>query len=444
MTHFASRFAAAFVSIVAVVATGCATGGDVSSENTDHQEAALGVAQGVDYSWGRPSPQGLVDAGYTFAARYLSNGGGGKNISKDEADALTAAGVSVVLVFEQEADAVLGGYARGVSDAQFAAGAAADVGQPGDRPIYFAVDFDAQPSQEGTIDAYFDGVADTIGRGRTGAYGGYYLINRLFNDGKITWGWQAYAWSYGNWDGRAQVRQTDNGQTVAGADVDLDVAMVSDFGQWGGSGGGGDCNAACGNYGCQCVAGQCNGGFCPGTGCSAQETADCGNYGANCVDHQCNGGFADGSGCTALETIDCGNYGAGCVDHKCNGGYAEGTGCTARETLDCGNYGVNCVDHKCDGGFGPGTGCTPRETLDCGNYGANCVDHKCSGGFGTGTGCTAHETLDCGNYGCDCVDHACSGGFCPGTGCTARETLDCGDYGCGCRDHKCSGGACGN
>ncbi len=175
----------------------------------------------------------------------------------------------------------------------------------------------------------------------------------------------------------------------------------------------GDCNAACANYGCQCVDGQCSGGFCPGTGCSAQETADCGAYGVNCVDHQCAGGFG------------------------------PGTGCTARETLDCGNYGANCVDHQCSGGFGTGTGCTARETLDCGNYGANCVDHKCSGGFGTGTGCTARETLDCGNYGCDCVDHECAGGFCPGTGCTARETLDCSNDGCSCNDHKCTGGACG-
>jgi len=32
-------------------------------------------------------------------------------------------------------------------------------------------------------------------------------MQRLFDDGKIAYGWQTYAWSYGNWDGRAQLRQ---------------------------------------------------------------------------------------------------------------------------------------------------------------------------------------------------------------------------------------------
>jgi hypothetical protein len=143
----------------------------------------------------------------------------------------------------------------------------------------------------------------------------------------------------------------------------------------------GSCDAACANYGCQCVAGQCSGGFCPGTGCTADETAACGAFGVNCVDHQCMGGYGPGTGCTAKETIDCGNYGVNCVDHQCMGGYGPGSGCTARETIDCGNYGCDCVDHQCNGGFCPGTGCTARETLDCGNYGCGCAGHKCSGGF---------------------------------------------------------------
>ncbi|MFI2206441.1 hypothetical protein ACH47Z_37915 [Streptomyces sp. NPDC020192] len=53
------------------------------------------------------------------------------------------------------------------------------------------------------------------------------------------WGWQTYAWSGGNWDSRAQLRQVQNDITVAGHDADLDQAMAADFGQWGGKGGGG-------------------------------------------------------------------------------------------------------------------------------------------------------------------------------------------------------------
>jgi Domain of unknown function (DUF1906) len=224
---------ACLLPLCALAVSGCAMSSDPTDEPVSDDSADLGIRQGVDYSWGRPSPAGLHAAGYTFAARYLSYDTSGKNISKGEADALIAAGVDVVANWEQSADAALDGYSRGKSDAQAAAGEAAAAGMPGDRPIYFSVDFDAQPSQEAAIEAYYDGVAAVLGRNRTGAYGGYYLLNRLFNAGKITWGWQTYAWSYGNWDSRAQVRQFQNGVTVAGGSCDLDAAMVADFGQWG-------------------------------------------------------------------------------------------------------------------------------------------------------------------------------------------------------------------
>ena len=66
-----------------------------------------------------------------------------------------------------------------------------------------------------------------------------YPVQRLFNAGKITWGWQTYAWSGGQWDSRAQLRQVQNGMTVDGAACDRDEAWASDFGQWGASGTGG-------------------------------------------------------------------------------------------------------------------------------------------------------------------------------------------------------------
>jgi hypothetical protein len=223
----------AVVSSLALSAMACVGSTGVDDESAGDGSQDLGVEQGVDYSWGRPSPSGLRADGYGFVARYLGHDTSGKSITAGEASGIIAAGLDIVLVFEDSATNALGGYAQGQADASFAAAQAASVGMPGDRPIYFAVDFDAQPSQQGTIDAYFDGVASVIGRDRAGVYGGYYLVDRTFNDGKVAWAWQAYAWSYGNWDPRAQVRQTLNGQEVAGGSVDLDVAMVQDFGQWG-------------------------------------------------------------------------------------------------------------------------------------------------------------------------------------------------------------------
>ena len=222
--------------LVAGALAGCGAADEGAASSTQ----GVVVATGVDYAWARPSPSGLRGDGYTFAARYLSHDGS-KNISASEAGALWSAGVDVVVVWEDGASNVLGGYSQGVADAQVAAQQAAAAGMPSGRPIYFAIDFDEQSSQQGTVDAYFDGVASVIGRARTGAYAGFYAIGRLFDDGKITWAWQTYAWSGGNWDSRAQLRQVQNDITAAGdsACCDLDQAVAPDFGQWHHSGGGG-------------------------------------------------------------------------------------------------------------------------------------------------------------------------------------------------------------
>ncbi len=198
--------------------------------NSASDQQAVTTRYGVDYAWARPSPSSLAADGFTFAARYLSYDTSGKNLSHGEADALIAAGLDVAVVWEQNATDALDGYSRGVQHAQAAAQQAAADGQPGDRPIYFAVDFDATPGDQAAIDSYLDGVASVIGRDRTGLYGGYWPLSRAFDDGKITWGWQTYAWSGGNWDSRAQLRQIQNG--ILNDQADKDEAVADDFGQW--------------------------------------------------------------------------------------------------------------------------------------------------------------------------------------------------------------------
>jgi len=133
------------------------------------------------------------------------------------------------------------------------------------------------------------------------------------------------------------------------------------------------CDEACGNYGCACVDGQCSGGYCPGTGCTAQEIANCGAFGCNCVDHQCNGGYCPGTGCTAKETKDCAAFACDCVDHQCSGGLGcsdKGNGCTAKEMKDCGAYGCGCANHACSGGACGGGGGAGGETGGSGEAGA--------------------------------------------------------------------------
>ncbi|MBS2536883.1 DUF1906 domain-containing protein [Catenulispora sp. NF23] len=164
----------------------------------------------------------------------------------DYSDAsLTAAGLGIVSNWESDG---LQSWQNGVPSDPCSQGAghateaqrqALADGMPATRPIYFSVGFDLQPSIYAALNSYFDGVASVIGRSRTGAYGGYHVVQELFDSGKIAWGWQTYAWSGGSWDSRAQLRQVQNDITVAGHDADLDQAMAADFGQWGGTGGGG-------------------------------------------------------------------------------------------------------------------------------------------------------------------------------------------------------------
>lgn len=185
---------------------------------------------GVDYAWSHPGGAALKAAGQRFAARYLSTDTS-KNLTKAEAADLAAHGIASVVVWETTAKRALAGKTAGATDAKTASALAAACGMPGDRPIYFAVDFDATPTQQTAINAYLDGAASVIGRARVGIYGGYYPVKRALDADKATWAWQTIAWSGGQWDARAHIRQGAQA-TIGGVDCDLNTATRDDYGQW--------------------------------------------------------------------------------------------------------------------------------------------------------------------------------------------------------------------
>ncbi|WP_433242437.1 glycoside hydrolase domain-containing protein [Actinomadura nitritigenes] len=187
---------------------------------------------GVDYAWGRPGVSALQKAGARFACRYLSPDTTGKNLDPSEAKALSDAGIWLVVVWESTASRALAGRSAGAVDARRAAAQALQCGMPVGRPIYFAVDWDASASQQDEINAYLDGAASVLGRDRVGLYAGYGPIKRAFDAGKITYGWQTYAWSGGRWDDRAQLQQYSNDHIINGVGCDYDRATTSDYGQW--------------------------------------------------------------------------------------------------------------------------------------------------------------------------------------------------------------------
>lgn len=188
--------------------------------------------EGVDYAWSRPDPAELYAAGKRFASRYLSYDRTGKNLTAGEAAQLAAAGIAVVCNWEwQEGDAS-NGYDTGRTYALEAVRQAAAVGMPAGRPIYFSVDFDPAGAYD-AVDAYFRGIASVLPVEQIGAYGGYDTIDHLLSAGLIRWAWQTYAWSAGRWHPGAHVQQYRNGVIIAGGDLDLNRALVDDFGQWG-------------------------------------------------------------------------------------------------------------------------------------------------------------------------------------------------------------------
>jgi Domain of unknown function (DUF1906) len=189
------------------------------------------VARGIDYAWARPTVAALKGAGITFASRYLSYDNTGKNLSRAEADYLINGGIPVVCNWEWTEHDGQGGYAQGVTYAREAARQQGACGIPGDRPIYFSCDTDVQPWQFGTYEDYFRGIASVIGHGRVGVYGGYYFVKAMADSGVVNYVWQTYAWSNGNWDSRAHVRQTIVGGRLGGLDVDYDESMIDDIGQ---------------------------------------------------------------------------------------------------------------------------------------------------------------------------------------------------------------------
>ena len=188
--------------------------------------------RGVDYSWARPDLDCLYSKGARFVMRYGSRDPS-KNLSAPELNAIMTAGMSCGVFWQEGKTQMTRGYSGGQTDARDAKTLFDGLGLPG-IPVYFACDYSPPSGDWPKIDAYLDGAASVIGRGRTGGYGGYPFISREFGNGKIAWGCQTYAWSGSptQWDSRAQLRQVDNDVTVCGGAIDWEEAHSADHGQW--------------------------------------------------------------------------------------------------------------------------------------------------------------------------------------------------------------------
>jgi hypothetical protein len=188
---------------------------------------------GCDYSWDRPDLNCLWGKGVRFLVRYGSRDSS-KNLSKPELNSALSIGMSVAVVWQEGKTQMLRGYSGGQTDARDAVELFDSLGLPG-IPIHFSCDQDYEAcssSDKTKINDYNNGAKSIIGKARMGGYGDDTYCKAQFDAGRITYGWQTYAWSEGGWEPRCQLRQVNNNVTVCGGKIDWDESWASDFGQW--------------------------------------------------------------------------------------------------------------------------------------------------------------------------------------------------------------------
>lgn len=176
--------------------------------------------------------QALAAAGMEFACRYLvPERYAWKRLTRQEAEAITAAGMKIVSVFETTANRPAGGTAAGQTDGVLALKEAQSIGQPEGTAIYFAVDYDAQPRDYDAIEQYLRTAAAELLGYAVGVYGSYAVVEEMSRRGAAKHFWQTYAWSRGKKSERANIWQYKNGAQVAGIAVDLNESYGNE-GWW--------------------------------------------------------------------------------------------------------------------------------------------------------------------------------------------------------------------
>lgn len=150
----------------------------------------------IDWSFANVSV--MVLKPYHGVMRYVSPDPG-KNLTVAEAAALHTAGKWIGLVWEATADRAKDGTAAGTEDAHEANRQADRLGYPKNAVIFYAVDFDATPSE---VEGYFGGIAAEKLR-PMGVYGGI----KITSAGIARYNWQTAAWSGGKVDAKANLYQ---------------------------------------------------------------------------------------------------------------------------------------------------------------------------------------------------------------------------------------------
>ncbi|MBM7367817.1 DUF1906 domain-containing protein [Gordonia hydrophobica] len=197
----------------------------------------------LDYSAKPPSAAAIADAGFTGVIRYVSQRRPGaewmlgKPFTKAEADALRAAGRSIVSCYQYgraETADWLGGFAAGVEHARRGVEIHAAAGGPPTAPIYASIDDD--PSELAILTQvipYLFGWRSVVGAARVGVYANAPTIQTVSSLGAASWFWQHNWGTPANYvHPSAHLQQLRGQRTVGGTQVDLNTIHKPAYGQW--------------------------------------------------------------------------------------------------------------------------------------------------------------------------------------------------------------------
>ncbi|MDP4107597.1 MAG: DUF1906 domain-containing protein [Bacillota bacterium] len=176
--------------------------------------------------------EGFKAAGIEYVARYL--GDNWKSISKQEADVILDNGLKIVSIWETNpTNARYFTMNKGFADGHDAASFAQAIGQPEGSAIYFAVDYDMQPSDMKDILNYFLAVRRSIGnKYKVGVYGSYAVLEILHRSHAADFYWQTAAWSGGNIAEFIDILQYGFNKKIVGIPVDYNQVSTN-AGSWG-------------------------------------------------------------------------------------------------------------------------------------------------------------------------------------------------------------------
>lgn len=191
----------------------------------------LGIDTTVDVT---PYLDCLRGSGVTFVCRYVNPIWVSRGLTREEGLSISNAGLSIVALYEWGAASYSASYFtrhHGQLDAERAFARAQQVGIPGGKPIYFAVDMYVDQQDLQAVDDYFDGVGEelrALGRSgptyAVGAYGGYLTVAHLRETGRARYVFQTYAWSQGRIVQDVNLYQEQNDVWICGFPNDRDIS----------------------------------------------------------------------------------------------------------------------------------------------------------------------------------------------------------------------------